>query len=134
MLTTPLSLFWHGSVGGWCGGSQQAGSNQIAPSVASACSNAYRGLISPLITRSRSGKGANADFMPLIVSHSKSDRSQPKASRSLHISVVIDVLLIRRLSVLTVTRKRSRRSIPIGWSATESQTPVLTLDVGHSSR
>ena len=51
--------------------------------------------------RSRSGNGANADFMALIVSHSKSSRPQPNASWSWVISLVIDVSLISRLSVLT---------------------------------
>ena len=84
--------------------------------------------------RSRSGNGANADFMALIVSHSKSSSAPAEGVGELHdISVDIDVSLISRLSVLTVTRNRSRRSIPIGCSAIDAHTPVLTFDVGHSS-
>ena len=40
---------------------------------------------------------------------------------------------MRRLSVLTVTRNRSRRSSSTGCSATEAAIPVWTLLVGHSS-
>ena len=40
---------------------------------------------------------------------------------------------ISRLSVFTVTRKRSRASRPIGWSASEDAAPVWTFDVGHIS-
>ncbi len=83
--------------------------------------------------RSRSGNGANALFTVLIVTHSKSSVPHPKASASCTNSFDIDVSLISRLSVFTVTRKRSRRSIPIGCSAIDAHTPVLTFDVGHSS-
>ena len=41
--------------------------------------------------------------------------------------------LISRLSVLTVTRKCSRRSSPIGCSAIEAAAPVCTLECGHIS-
>ena len=83
--------------------------------------------------RRRSGNGANAHFIALTVSHSKSSRPQPNASASCTISLVIDVSLISRLSVFSVTRNRSRRSMPIGCSAIVGTTPVLTFDVGHSS-
>ena len=59
--------------------------------------------------------------------------SAPVTSLSCTISVVIDVSLMSRLSVLTVTRKRSRRSMPMGCSAIEPTTPVFMFDVGHSS-
>ena len=83
--------------------------------------------------RRRSGNGAKALFTVLIVTHSKSSSVQPNASSSWTISLVIDVSLISRLSVFSVTRKRSRRSISIGCSAIDPTTPVLTFDVGHSS-
>ena len=41
--------------------------------------------------------------------------------------------LISRLSVLTVTRKRSRRSRSIGCSSIDATAPVWTFDVGHIS-
>ena len=43
------------------------------------------------------------------------------------------VWLIRRLSVFTVTRKRSSASGPIGWSAIDGAAPTCTLDDGHIS-
>ena len=83
--------------------------------------------------RSRSGKGAKALFMAFKVIHSKSSRPQPKASASWSNSLVMEVSLISRLSVFTVTRKRSRRRSPMGCSAMEAHTPVFTLLVGHNS-
>ena len=83
--------------------------------------------------RSRSGNGAKALFTVLIVTHSKSSIVHPNASCNCTSSLVIDVSLISRLSVFTVTRNRSRRSISIGCSAIDGTTPVLTFDVGHSS-
>ena len=48
-------------------------------------------------------------------------------------SRVIEVLLMRRLSVLSVTRNRKRRSMPMGWSAIDPHTPVFTFEIGHNS-
>ena len=94
---------------------------------------AKRGLMTPLMMASRSGYGANALFIALMVSHSKSSKPQPNASRSCSISWVIEVARISRLSVLTVTRKRSLRSRSIGCSWIDATAPVWTLEVGHIS-
>ena len=71
--------------------------------------------------------------MALIVSHSISPSPMPNASSSAANSLDIDTPLMSRLSVLTVTRKRSRRRRSIGWSATDAAAPVWTFDVGHIS-
>ena len=67
--------------------------------------------------RRRWSKGQNADFMALSVTHSKSSQVQPNVSCMASSSEVIDTPLISRLSVLTVTRNRSRFSRSIGCSA-----------------
>ena len=79
------------------------------------------------------GNAAKALLTVLIVIHSKSSSVQRIVSCSWVISLVIEVSLISRLSVLSVTRKRNRLSTSIGCSAIEPHTPVLTFDVGHSS-
>ena len=58
---------------------------------------------------------------------------QPASSTSSCISRVIDVPLIRRLSVLTVTRKRSFFSMVIGCAAIDSAAPVCRFELGHIS-
>ncbi len=55
------------------------------------------------------------------------------ASSSAANSLDSDTPLISRLSVLTVTRKRSRRSRSIGCSRTDGAAPVWTFEVGHIS-
>ena len=82
---------------------------------------------------SRSSKGRKADFIALMVNQRSVAASCPKACTSDHISSVIEVPLISRLSVLTVTRKRRSVSNPIGCSATEDAAPVWTLLAGQSS-
>src|SRR5690242_2576871 len=67
---------------------------------------AYAGLMTSVMISSRSSNGMNADFMAFTVSHCRSFQPQPNASASSTISRDIEVPLIRRLSVLTVTRKR----------------------------
>ena len=82
----------------------------------------------------RSSKGMNALFMALMVSHWMSAQLKPNSSTSCITSWVIEVALIRRLSVLTVTRKRRSLNTLMGCSAMDAAAPVWTLDVGHSSR
>ena len=82
---------------------------------------------------SRSSNGANALFIALIVSHSMSPQPYPNASASAWNSDDRVIPLISRLSVLTVTRKSSSRSSPIGWSLIDATAPVCTFDVGHIS-
>src|SRR5690606_8294002 len=63
---------------------------------------AQPGLITSSMIASRSSKGRNADFIALMVNHRSSSTPQPNASARACISLVIEVLLISRLSVLTV--------------------------------
>ena len=69
-----------------------------------------------------------------MVSHSISPSPSPNASSSAANSLDSETPLMSRLSVLTVTRKRSRRSRSIGCSSMDGAAPVCTLDVGHISR
>ena len=55
-----------------------------------------------------------ADFIALIVNQRRSSQPYPNVCASVSISLVIEQPDMRRLSVLTVTRKRSRASSPIG--------------------
>ena len=72
----------------------------------------------------RSSNGMKADFIALIVAHRRSSRVQPASLTSSDISRVMEVALISRLSVLTVTRNLSRFNSEIGCSAMESAAPV----------
>ena len=72
--------------------------------------------------------------MALIVSQLMSLQDQSNASTRPASSEERLMPLMRRLSVLTVTRNRSWRSSPIGCSAREGTAPVCTLEVGHISR
>ena len=45
----------------------------------------------------------------------------------------MEVSLINRLSVFTVTRKRNLANAPIGCSLIEAAAPVCKLEVGHIS-
>src|SRR4029079_17044930 len=94
-------------------------------------SRAYPGLTTSLIRRRRSSNGANALFIALIVSHSISPRPMPKAASSAANSDDIETPLINRLSVLTVTRKRSRRRRSIGCSAIDAAAPGGAVRVGQ---
>src|SRR6266511_696066 len=98
-----------------------------------AWSEAKPGLICSLMMRSRPSNGQNADFMAFSVSHSMSSRPMSKALASVANSLDRVMPLISRLSVLTVTRKRNRRSRSMGWSAMLAVAPVCTLEVGHIS-
>ena len=71
--------------------------------------------------------------MAFTVSHCRSSKVHPKASQHNSISRDMDVPDIKRLSVFRVTRKLSRRSNPIGWSAMDAAAPVCTLLDGHNS-
>src|SRR5690606_24833771 len=81
------------------------------------------GLISPLMSATRSSNGMNADFIALTVNHCRSSHPYPHASTSAADSVDRVVADISRLSVLTVTRKRRRRSSPMGCSAMDGAAP-----------
>ena len=83
--------------------------------------------------RMRSSNGANALFIALIVSHSISPRPIPNAASRAANSLERDTPLISRLSVLSVTRKRRRRSRSIGWSSMDAAAPLWTFDDGHIS-
>ncbi len=98
-----------------------------------AIAEAKPGLITVLISASRSSNGANALFIALIVSHCTSDKPYPNASLSAANSDDRVTPLISRLSVLTVTLNDSARSNPIGCSLIERAAPVCTFDVGHIS-
>src|SRR6266508_2335004 len=86
-----------------------------------------------LIRTNRSSNGMNALFIALTVNHCSSLHPYPNASTSRASSRDIEVPLISRLSVLTVTRNRRSRRSPMGCSAIEGAAPVCTLDDGHSS-
>ena len=59
---------------------------------------------------------------------------EPYGSLVLAVAVtVIEVSLISRLSVLTVTRKRSFFSMVIGCAAIDSAAPVCRFELGHIS-
>src|SRR5262245_13949448 len=97
-----------GGVPGW----RQATGVSVAPAAApaaakaaSARSSAYRGLITSLISANRASNGMNADFIAFTVNHCMSSSVYPNAVTSRANSLLIDVSLISRLSVLTVTRK-----------------------------
>ena len=81
----------------------------------------------------RSSNGMKADFIALIVAQRRSSNVHPASLTSSDISRVMDVPLIRRLSVLTVTRNLSRFNSEMGCSATDSAAPVCTLLLGHIS-
>ena len=100
---------------------------------ASGSKAAKPGFIRPSIRASRSSKGQKALFMALIVSQLMSLHDQSNVSTSSASSEERLMPLMRRLSVLTVTRKRRRRRSPIGCSAREATAPVCTFEVGHIS-
>src|SRR5262249_269491 len=75
---------------------------------------AYAGLITSLIRTRRSSEGVNELFIALMVNHCRSAQPYPNASTSRASSRDTDVRLMSRLSVLTVTRKASSRSSPMG--------------------
>src|SRR5262249_2456159 len=88
------------------------------------------GLTTAVIRRNRSSNGAKALLSALSVSHSISPRPIANASSSAANSLESVTPLIRRLSVLSVTRKRRRRRRSMGCFSIEGAAPVCTFDVG----
>ena len=83
---------------------------------------------------SRSSNGRNADFIALIVTQRRSPNVHPACSTSSAASRDIEVPLINRLSVLSVTRNRKRNNREIGCRPMLRAAPVCRLLLGHISR